>query len=103
LVLRRPIESALAARANVDLGDDDQAKNRKGALGALLGYATGTTIGGLCAVPAGKRRIPLLDGALVIGAIAMASADLPMTALRVTNPTKWGKKGWISHAVPNAV
>ena len=93
--------SELATRAGVALGEGDKADNRRSALGALLGYATGTGVGGLCGLLAGNRRLPLVKGGLATGAAAMACADGPMVALGLTDPTSWAATDWLADVVPH--
>jgi hypothetical protein len=38
---------------------------------------------------------------LLVGAGAMAAANLPMTGLGITDPRQWSAKSWLSDAVPH--
>ena len=64
----------------------------------------GILIGALYGVAAyrspGDRALALR--ALVLGAVAMAAADVPAAVLEATNPAEWGAAGWISDIVPHA-
>jgi hypothetical protein len=101
-----PAEAAatMAKRIGVDLqGDDDRAQARRQGLGALLGYATGATVGVAGAIVLGSGHGGrLLGRALVLGGAAMAASMLPMTALGLTDPRRWGVEGWLSDVVPHA-
>ena len=37
----------------------------------------------------------------MVGATAMAAADVSMTSLGVTDPKQWGAAGWLSDALPH--
>lgn len=93
----------LAKSAGIDLGADqsEQGANRRSALGALLGYATGVAIG--CVYSLARDRF---DGrwpvaGLEVGLVAMLSANGPMVAQGLTDPRTWGIGGWISDIVPH--
>lgn len=95
----------LAAEAGVDLqGDEPVDVNRREALGALAGIATGVGVGALTSLVApraGRRR--LLLPAVVVGATAMAAADVPLVARGLTDPRRWGAVGWASDVIPHVV
>jgi hypothetical protein len=94
----------LAAKLGVDLGSQasDAAHNRAEALGALLSYASGVTIGAFYGLLARSRRGGLLGG-LALGAAAILPANLPMVAMDLTDLRTWGLAGWISDIVPHLV
>ena len=48
-------------------------------------------------------RLPLPVGAFLVGAAAMASTDVSMTALRVTDPRTWSGTDWLGDAIPHLV
>jgi hypothetical protein len=92
----------LAERLRLDLGDGEPAANRRSALGALLGYATGVTVGIAYGLVRGRSgRAPWPVDAVVVGAIAMGAGALPLTSLGLTNPREWGAEGWLSDIVPH--
>ena len=81
---------------------DDKTKNRRGALGALSGYTVGIGIGMMYAVVSPLfSRAPLVCRAALVGAVAMAAADVPLTALKLTDPREWGTIGWLSDIFPH--
>lgn len=107
----RPASSApeeaveqLAGRAGVTIPGDTQARgNRVTGLGALAGIGVGVGIGGLYGLlaPAAVRRHPAPAGVL-LGAAAMAAADVGLVRLGLTDPRKWSPADWASDVVPHA-
>jgi hypothetical protein len=96
------VAGQLAERANVPLGAEEDARQRQGGLGALLGYATGIGIGlayGL--VRPWLRRAPAPVAGVALGLAAMAGTDVPATVLGVTDPRKWPPSGWLSDLLPH--
>jgi hypothetical protein len=81
---------------------DDKTKNRRSALGAISGYSVGIGIGAVYGVVS-----PLLSGtplfcrAILVGAAAMAAADVPIVQLKLTDPRQWGTVGWLSDIIPH--
>lgn len=94
----------LVGFAGVDIeGDDDASRNRREALGTLMGYATGVVVvATLAAVAPGLLRRPLIGG-LAAGAAATAGADGPLVALGLTDPREWPPSSWAADIVPHAV
>ena len=91
----------LGERAHLNFGDEDTAPNRREALGALLGLATGLGVGALYGLVRSKLHLPTTVAALGLGAAAMAGSDLPMTALGLTDPREWDAVSWASDAIPH--
>ena len=89
LPLRRPGE------------DDERVSNRRSSLGSLLGYAVGIGLGTLYGVVRGRRDVSLAVAALALGASAMVLSDAPATAMKVTDPRRWGASGWAADVVPH--
>ena len=85
-------------------GDGEVRDHRVSGLGALSGIVTGVGIGAVHGVlrRAGVRP-PLPVGALMVGATAMASTDLSMAALKVSDPRTWSAGDWVSDIVPHLV
>lgn len=78
--------SGLAGKVRIDPGDGTTGENRSSGHGSVLGIATGITVGVADALLPGTRRPPLAVASVGIAAAAMALADLPMTALGLTDP-----------------
>src|SRR4051794_28453320 len=93
----------LAERVGVDLtGDDEPTKNRRSALGSVLGYATGVSVGVAWTLLRGERaRRGGIGEAVAVSALAMTAANGPMIAQGLTDPRTWGAAGWISDIVPH--
>lgn len=91
----------LADLADLTLGDDHSAPNRREGLGALLGIATGVGVGALYGVVRRVVTVPAPLAALGLAGAAMTASDLPMTALGLTNPREWGASSWISDLLPH--
>ncbi|MEV7965946.1 hypothetical protein AB0O34_08170 [Sphaerisporangium sp. NPDC088356] len=94
----------LAETARLDLGEGEQAESRKEGVGALLGLATGVGLG----VAYGALRIPVRDvsvpvAGVGVGLAATVVADVPMTALGLTDPRTWGTAGWLSDLIPHLI
>ena len=72
------------------------------AVGAVAGIATGLGVGVLAA---GARRmgvrLPGPVGAAVVGALAMAATDAPMSALGVSDPRSRSAADWTRDVVPH--
>ncbi|MGX4694237.1 hypothetical protein [Streptomyces sp. JNUCC 63] len=98
------VAERLADRAGVPPGEGEEKGNRAQAAGALLGYAAGLGTGAAYGLLR-HRRAPLPNWAAgpALGAAAMAGNDVPATALRVTDPTSWDLKSWVSDVVPHLV
>jgi hypothetical protein len=94
---------AVESRLPVSVPGQGEARdNRVSGLGSLSGIATGVAVGALFGVlrRAGVR-LPAPVGALVVGLTAMASADLSMARLRVSDPRTWSATDWLSDLVPH--
>lgn len=98
----------IAARAGIsslsapDEQSSQHVKNRRSALGALSGYAVGLCIGVSYAAAGGAfRRAPLWVKAGLLGALALAAADIPAMKLGATDLRTWGVGGWMSDIVPH--
>lgn len=95
----------LAERLGIDLGRDGDhgaAGNRRTALGALLGYATGTVVGagyGVVRARAGSLSLPVAAAGATLA--AMAASNVPATLSGLTDPREWGWQGWLADIVPH--
>jgi hypothetical protein len=105
LLTGRP-ESELPARAaeritqrlGVDLGE--AAANRKRALGALLGFANGAAIGAGYGLVAGRGR-PTAGRGIGLGLAAMTASAVSVTVSGLSDPRRWGWRGWLEDLVPH--
>ncbi|GIM96158.1 hypothetical protein Ato02nite_079510 [Paractinoplanes toevensis] len=85
-------------------GEGETRDNRIAGLGSLTGMLTGVGIGAAFGVArAAGFRPPLPVGGALAGITAMASTDVSMTALRVTDPRGWSATDWLSDLVPHLV
>ncbi len=86
---------AVADRADVEIpGDDDERDNRLAGLGPLLGTGVGVVVGAMAGLVIGALRkrgitpsapVPVL----LIGAAAMALADVPLKLFGISEPSEW--------------
>lgn len=85
-------------------GEGDTRTNRISGLGSLSGILTGIGIGAAFGIlrRAGLRP-PLPAATVVVGLSAMASTDVSMTTLRVSDPRSWSAADWLSDLVPHLV
>lgn len=83
-------------------GEGDTRTNRISGLGSLSGILTGIGIGAAFGVlrRAGLRP-PLPVATAMVGLAAMASTDVSLTALRVSDPRSWSAEDWLSDLVPH--
>ncbi len=83
---------------------NQSSQNRESGLGALLGYINGLGTGAIYGVlrsQTEKIRAPL--AAPIVGLTAMAASDVPLVALRVSNPKTWGLSGWLADTIPHLI
>lgn len=83
---------------------DQTAQHRESGLGALLGYVNGLGTGvayGLLRSQLDELPIPLAS--IGVGLTAMAASDVPLIALRLSNPKTWGVSGWLADAIPHLI
>lgn len=97
------VVDALAGVLNTAVpGRGQQQDNRRTALGALSGIATGLAAGVLAsAARSAGIRLPGVFGAAATGAAAMAASDLPLAGFRISDPRGWTTREWVSDAVPH--
>ena len=93
----------LLSRAGVDIGPEDEeaTAHRAGAVGALLGYASGVGIGGAYGLVRRRRRPAGRRAGIGLGVAAMALTNGPMVLQGLTDPRTWGVAGWVSDIVPH--
>lgn len=99
-----PLEAEANSMGNISDDEKARAQHRLTGLGALMGYATGLSIGALYGTirPVfGRMSVPVAG--LVLGAAAMATSDVPATITGATNPKTWGMSGWVADIVPHAL
>lgn len=94
----------MAEKAGVGIpGDEETTQNRVAGLGPMLGIAAGVGTGAALGLVHTGWRPPLLIGAALATAGAMAAGDAPMAALGVTDPTSWPPADWVADAIPHGV
>jgi hypothetical protein len=83
-------------------GEGETRQNRVSGLGSLSGIVTGIGIGTVFGLlrRAGLRP-PTPVGAVLVGLAAMASTDLSMASLKVSDPRTWSAADWLSDLVPH--
>jgi hypothetical protein len=83
-------------------GEGATREHRVSGLSSLTGIATGVGIGGLVGLlhRAGLRP-PTPVGAVLVGLAAMASTDVSMARLKVSDPRSWSAADWLSDLVPH--
>ena len=95
---------AEAAGAGALASDDETTTNRRGGIGALLGYANGLGVGvayGL--VRPALRGVPVLLMAAAAGGAAMALSDVAIAASGASDPKTWSAADWAADAIPHLV
>ena len=102
------VAGILADKVGLDLSasgaTDEQAQSRRSAIGALMGYATGLSIGiayGLLRPRLGAVSTPLAGVAL--GLAAMATSDVPIAATGASDPRTWSAADWAADLIPHLV
>lgn len=98
---------AVADRADVEIpGGDDERDNRLAGLGPLSGIGVGVVVGAMAGLVLGalrKRGVtpPAPVPVLLIGAAAMALADVPLKLFGISEPSDWEGKDWAADALPH--
>jgi hypothetical protein len=85
-------------------GEGDAREHRISGLGSLSGIVTGVGIGAVFGMlrRAGVRP-PVPLGALLVGGATMASTNLSMATLKVSDPRTWSAADWLSDVIPHLV
>ena len=92
----------MAKRAGITLGDGETAATRKSAIGALMGIATGISIGAVYGIfRPWARGVPQPLAAAIVGLGAMAATDSASAAMGTTDPKSWSAEDWASDVVPH--
>ena len=90
------------AGADESAARESEVANRQEALGALLGYSNGLGIGlAYAIVRLVLPRPPTWLAGAMLGALAMASSDVPATRLGLTDPQTWSGADWMADVVPH--
>jgi hypothetical protein len=85
-------------------GEGQTRGNRVGGLGALMGIATGIGVGvALVSLRAVGIRPGVALSSVLAGAGAMATSDLPLAVLKISDPRTWTRAEWLSDIIPHAV
>lgn len=87
-----------------DKSQDKVVENRESGLGALLGYVNGVGTGvayGLVRSQLDEASVPLAG--VIVGLAAMAASDVPLVALKVSDPRTWGVSGWAADLIPHLI
>lgn len=93
----------LADRAGLEIpGEGQTRKNRIDGLGALSGIGAGLSVGVLAsALRPILRHMPRPIASLLVGGVAMAATDAPLSRLGLTDLKSWTTADWLSDAVPH--
>jgi hypothetical protein len=95
---------AEAAGLGALASDDETMRHRRGAIGALMGYANGLGVGiAYGALRPALRGVPVLLMAVAAGAAAMAVSDVAIATSGASDPRTWGAADWAADAIPHAV
>jgi uncharacterized membrane protein len=99
------VVAALAEAAGLELpGNRREQARRLSALAPLTGTVTGVALGGLAGVlRSAGLRLPTAVGGPLLGLAAMAVADGPIAALRISDPRSWSVTDWVADVVPHLV
>lgn len=93
----------IAGETGVEIpGEGETRQNRVGGIGALMGIGTGVGAG-IAASFLGPvvRRLPLPVAGVLVGGLAMAGSDIPMTRMGLTDPSSWSTSDWLADALPH--
>ncbi len=98
-----------AEKARVAIpGNDEKRGNRLQGLGPLSGIVVGVGVGaaaGLLQRALARRghSLPAVVEVPLLGATAMALADVPLAFLGISDPASWSAVDWVSDAIPHLV
>ncbi len=93
----------LTAKAHVTIpGDDDIRQNRIEGLAPLAGLTAGIAMGSALSISRALGWRPSLPASLAAATIgALLGANVPMTALGITDPRTWTATDWIAESRPS--
>lgn len=95
-------EQLLGLRLSEEHHNSTGADNRRSALGALLGIASGLSVGGLYGLVAPRvDRAPVILLGVGAGVVANVGTTGPMVALGITDPRTWSAGSWLADLVPH--
>ncbi len=97
-------KAGLSLSAQSKGSQDETTQNRESGLGALLGYVNGLGVGvayGLLRSQLDELPLPLAG--IGVGLLAMAASDVPLVALKVSDPKTWGVSGWAADLIPHII
>lgn len=84
--------------------NNQSAQNRESGLGCLLGYGNGLGTRVIYGILRSQfEEVPAQLAAPLVGLTAMAASDVPLVALRVSNPKTWGISGWLTDTIPHLI
>lgn len=96
-----------SAFTKIDIpGAGQDRANRVAGLAPLLGLGVGTSVGSVAGVIhhlllSEGRRLPFLVGAVLVGASAMAAANVPLKLFGVSDPKNWTTADWLADLLPH--
>lgn len=96
------VVAKLAERLGIETVDSESARNRRSAIGSLLGFANGLGVGaayGLLRL--GLPRAPVAVATVGLGVAAMALSDVPAARLDATDPLSWSAIDWMADLLPH--
>ncbi|MFQ1003831.1 hypothetical protein [Modestobacter sp. SSW1-42] len=101
-VPEQTVQALLAATGQRLTGSGTEKASRATGLGALLGIANGLTVGVVSSVVRSAGvRMPFPVGTVVKGAASMATTDVPVALLGVSDPRTWSREDWLADALPH--
>ncbi len=97
-------KAGLSLSAHGKGSQDETAQNRESGLGALLGYVNGLGVGVVYGLLRSQLdELPLPLAGIGVGLLAMAASDVPLVALKVSDPKTWGVSGWAADLIPHII
>jgi hypothetical protein len=101
-VPEQTVQALLRATGQRLSGSGGERASRATGLGALLGIANGLTVGVVSSiVRSAGVRMPFPVGTVVKGAASMATTDVPVALLGVSDPRTWSRQDWVADALPH--